>query len=103
MKYTAVVGTDANLVCIGEQVVNDLSTFVFWEFNGTMLFENSSDYVITNDFFAIEDGSTSKVRTQLSVLDVTFEDSGNYSCFVISDRVTNKKDTITLEVKAKGK
>ena len=102
-KYTAVVGTDANLVCTGEQVEEDPFTFVFWKFNGTKHFKNSSDYLITNDFFAEEVGSTPKVRTQLSVLNVTFEDSGNYSCVVHSDRVTDKKDTITLEVKAKGK
>ena len=101
-KYTAEVGTDAKLGCTGEQVEDNQLTFVFWKFNGTRLF-NSSDHIITNDFFAEEVGSTPKVRTQLSVLNVTFEDSGNYSCVVDSDRVTNKKDTITLEVKAKGK
>ena len=100
-KYTAVVGTDANLVCIGEEVKDDEYTILFWKFNGTML-SNSSDYVITNDFFSIKDGSTPKVRTQLSVLNVSFADSGYYSCIVDSDHVSNEEDTITLEVKAKG-
>ncbi len=101
-KYTAVAGTEAKLVCIGEEVTNDPLTFLSWEFNGTKLHNSSNQYVITNHF-TIERGSTPTVHTQLSVLNVRYADSGNYSCIVNTDRVTDKGDTITLEVKAKGK
>ncbi|XP_078360730.1 uncharacterized protein LOC144645125 [Oculina patagonica] len=102
-KYTAELGSNATLVCIGDQVKDDPLTFVSWKFNGTRLHNSSGHYVITIDFFTIEQGSTPKVRTNLYILNVRYADSGNYSCIVNSDRVTDEGDTITLEVKAKDK
>ena len=95
------VGTGVILACIGEEVEDSPLTIVSWEFNGKRLF-NSSDHYITNDFFTIKQGSTPKVRTNLSVLNVRFADGGNYSCILNTDRVTDERDSITLEVKAKG-
>ena len=101
-KYTAVIGTEAMLVCHGEEVFDDPITFLVWEFNGKEINKSSGHYNITNDFYTIEVGSTPKVRTQLTILDVRYTDSGYYTCIVNSDRVGGLNDTIILEVKAKG-
>ena len=102
-KYTAVVGTEAKLVCIGEEVKHDPFTLVSWLFNGKKVNKSDNHYHIDNDFYALKIGSIPKVRTQLSVFNVRYEDSGNYTCKVTSDVIENdERDTVMLEVISRG-
>ena len=100
-KYTAIVGTDAKLVCTGEDVIDDDDTSLSWVFNGTEIKNTSDHYRVTTDF--IEPDGLPKVITQLSVLNVRYADSGNYGCRIVNwlGRVV-KSDTIRLEVKTEG-
>ncbi|PFX18186.1 Hemicentin-1 [Stylophora pistillata] len=95
-KYTAEVGTKVTLVCVGEQVKDDVFTFVYWTFKGNML-SNSSEHYIVNDFYTLKAGGTPKVQTQLTFLKLNYEDSGNYSCKVDSARGIDS-DIVMLEV-----
>lgn len=95
-KYTAEVGTKVTLVCVGEQVRDDLFTFVYWTFKGNVL-SNSSKHYIVNDSFTIKAGSTPRVQTKLTLLKLDYEDSGSYSCKVDSARGTDS-DIVILEV-----
>lgn len=104
-KYTAIVGTEAKLVCIGEEVMNDDDTSLSWGFNGTEVKNSSDHYLIINHFYTTGQGNRPiKVRTQLSVLNLGYADSGNYNCRIVNlGRKIDESDTITLEVKAEGR
>ncbi|XP_022802355.1 leucine-rich repeats and immunoglobulin-like domains protein 1 isoform X1 [Stylophora pistillata] len=95
-KYTAEVGTKVTLVCVGEQVKEDVFTSVYWSFKGNVL-SNSSKHYIVNDFFTLKVGSTPKVQTELTLLKLDYEDSGNYSCKVV-DAYRIESDLVVLEV-----
>lgn len=95
-KYTAEVATDVTLFCVGEDVKKVFSTFVFWKFKGETLLNSSKHYTV-NDFYTHEAGSTPKVRTELTLLNLSYEDSGNYSCVVKYGRGI-ESDTVILEV-----
>lgn len=95
-KYTAEVATDVTLFCVGEDVEKVFTTFVFWKFKGEILLNSSKHYTV-NDFYTLEAGSTPKVRTELTLLNLSYEDSGNYSCVVKYGRGI-ESDTVILEV-----
>ena len=98
-RYTSEVGKDASLVCHGEQVEDDIFTFLFWEFNGTKLKTSSDHYKFKNTFYKEEDAATPKVKMQLTIVDVGCADTGDYSCVVNSDDVERASDNMTLEVR----
>lgn len=85
---------------MGEDVEKVFSTFVFWKFKGETLLNSSKHYTV-NDFYTHEAGSTPKVRTELTLLNLSYEDSGNYSCVVKYGRGI-KSDTVILEVVPRG-
>jgi len=103
-KYTAIVGTDANLVCFSRGVGHKNVTSLSWVYNETEIKNNSDRYLVRNHFDFEPDG-TPKASTQLSVRNVRYADSGNYGCRIVvnlSGRTTNR-DSLTLEVKAEGR
>ena len=102
-KYTAEVGEDAFLICVGEQVEDDVLTFLSWELNGKKLNTSNVHYRATNTFYDQKDGATPKVQMNLTIFDVDHSDEGNYSCVVHSDYVERASDSIILEVKESGK
>lgn len=100
-KYTAIVGTDAKLVCFSEGVTNNNHTSLSWVFNGTEVKNTSDHYLVRNR----HDKGSRRASTELSVRNVRYADSGTYGCLIIvtlSGRTTNR-DYITLEVKAEGR
>ena len=103
-KYTAIVGTEAKLVCIGKEIMNNNDTSLSWGFNGTEIKNSSDHYLINNHFYTRQGNRPVKVRTQLSVLNLGFADSGNYNCRIVTlGRDIDESDTITLDVKAEGR
>ena len=102
-KYTAEVGEDAFLICVGEQVEDDVFTFLSWELNGKKFNTSNAHYRATNTFYDQKDGATPKVRMKLTIFDIDHADEGNYSCVVHSDHVERASDSIILEVKESGK
>ena len=102
-KYTAEVGEDAFLICVGEQVEDDVFTFLSWELNGKKLNTSNVHYRATNTFYDQKDGATPKVRMNLTIFDIDHADEGNYSCVVHSDLVERASDSIILQVKESGK
>jgi len=101
-KYTAEVGEDAFLICVGEQVEDDVLTFLSWELNGKKLNTSNVHYRATNTFYDQKDGATPKVQMNLTIFEVDHSDEGNYSCVVHSDYVERASDSIRLEVKESG-
>lgn len=85
---------------MGEDVKHDFSTFVYWTFKGETLLNSSKHYTV-NDFYTRQTGSTPKVRTALTLLNLSYEDSGNYSCVVKYGRGI-ESDTVILEVVPRG-
>ena len=100
-KYTVERGKDVSLACIGEQVTDQFDTYLTWQLNGTKLNVSSGRYNASKKFTHQEDGSTPKVRMQLTVFDVGYDDGGNYSCVAVTAR-GRARDNIILEVKPKG-
>ena len=71
-------------------------------FNGTEIETTGGHYIVRNDYYLGSDGKI--FRTQLSVRNVTYADSGNYSCRILNLSGKPKKiDNIVLEVKAEGR
>ena len=99
-RYTAEVGKNASLVCLGEQVEDNVFTFLFWEFNGTKLTTSSDHYKVRNTFFnkGEDERETPRVKMQLTIVDVGYADVGDYSCVVKSNVVEYASDNMTLEV-----
>ena len=70
-------------------------------FNGTEIESTGDHYLVRNDYYL---GLVGKLfRTQLSVRNVTYSDSGKYSCRILNlSGTTRRIDYIVLEVKAEG-
>lgn len=103
-KYTAIVGTDAILVCSSQGVNRNDDTSLSWVFNETEI-KNTSDHYLVRNHYDVGPDDTLKASTQLTVRNVRYADSGNYGCRIIvnlSGRTTNR-DSLTLEVKAEGR
>ena len=101
-KYTAEVGTEAVLVCVGEEVNNDTFTWVHWEFNGTKLNTSTDhyEYATTYSNQGPNEG-TPKVLMNLTIFDVDYADEGNYTCVVHSNN-DRESDNTALEVYTTG-
>ena len=99
-QYIVEVGKDVSLSCLGEQVKNDEFTWVYWEFNGTMINTSTHHYNDSKIYSNPTDGTTPKVHMKLKIFNADHSDEGNYTCVVFSYSKLFS-DRISLQVKAK--
>lgn len=101
-KYSVERGKDATLVCQGEDVKEDVLTFLHWELNGTKIDTSSSHYKANKVFTHQKDGATPRVRVELTIVETDYADEGNYSCVLRSGDTKRASDNMILEVKPRG-